>query len=851
MAYVFRARDLRHHRPVAIKVLRPELAAELGIERFLQEIRVAAQLQHPMILPLFDSGDARRDPDGPPCLYYVMPLVQGETLRARIDREHQLPVADAIAIARDVADALDHAHDHGIVHRDIKPENIFLSGHHAVVADFGIARALSEAGGPRITSQGVAIGTPAYMSPEQASGAVTLDGRSDLYSLGCVLFEMLAGQPPFTGKTAQAIVARHVSEKPPSLRVVRPSVPPALERTIETALGKVPADRFGSAGQFAEALARSMAPVRRRKLPILAAALAIVALGAWVALSRDGGGTTERDWVLLAEFDGRGEDSGLVETYRDLVRFALDESRHVSPLPDPMVRQALRDAGLPDTTTVTIDRARELAERRAVRAVVSGRITSTAPGRYLGFLEAVDAQSGAPIYSTSASIEHDAFVVGVQQLARAMRSGLGERRRAIAADRQLYRVMTPSLEAFRLYRDALDLSGRGEYEVSRQLLAQAIAIDTGFAAAWAALGMNHANNGNTDSARIAYQEAMRRPDRLSEAQRYRFEGDLGYQQYDLDAALRAYTLYLNAMPTSIGGHNNLALYLSLTGRYEDALRAVDRAIALNPFGSAQAQIELVNRTALLITLGRLDDARAAMRRLTGPFAEFAAYQLAGYTEDWTAIDSMRSRPLSPSAPTFLLRMAVASGAGARAALGRPDEADRLLAEAADSFPREADWFKRARLLLAMAERRPVTWQEVADSTPSGELVAGLASVLARDTAQARRHQRRLAAFDSTALPEIGAGRELLDALLETAAGRPAVAARRLAPLAVRGEHDGLRPGRVDSYWLRLATADAFDRTGQADSAQYYMRLALEPGRLPPQHYALRGLIVRGVRARLQ
>ncbi|MEE8362404.1 MAG: serine/threonine-protein kinase, partial [Gemmatimonadales bacterium] len=197
MATVYLAEDVKHHREVAVKVLHPELGEILGKERFLREIEIAAGLSHPHILPLYDSGEA----DG--FLFFVMPLADDESLRERLDREKQLPIDDALRIAREVADALSYAHSHGVVHRDIKPENILLSSGHAVVADFGIARAVSAAGGDRLTETGIALGTPSYMSPEQAAGEQDLDGRSDLYALGCVLYEMLGGQAPFTGPTAE------------------------------------------------------------------------------------------------------------------------------------------------------------------------------------------------------------------------------------------------------------------------------------------------------------------------------------------------------------------------------------------------------------------------------------------------------------------------------------------------------------------------------------------------------------------------------------------------------------------------------------------------------------------------
>src|SRR5439155_25213690 len=241
MATVYLARDLKHDRHVALKVLKPELAALLGVERFLSEIRVTAHLQHPHILPLFDSGQAGG------LIYYVMPHVEGESLRQRLEREKQLPLETAIEITRAVASALDYAHRHGVIHRDIKPENILFQDGQAVVADFGIALALTAAGGSRLTETGLSLGTPQYMSPEQATGDRALDARSDIYSLASVLYEMLAGEPPHTGPTVQSVIAKVLTDRPRPLRALRDAVPPSLESAVQKALAKVPADRFASA----------------------------------------------------------------------------------------------------------------------------------------------------------------------------------------------------------------------------------------------------------------------------------------------------------------------------------------------------------------------------------------------------------------------------------------------------------------------------------------------------------------------------------------------------------------------------------------------------------------------------
>jgi eukaryotic-like serine/threonine-protein kinase len=248
MATVFLARDLRHGRMVAIKVLRPDLAIAIGPERFLREIQIAAGLSHPNILSIFDSGQA----DG--MLYYVMPYIEGETLRHRLLRERQLPVGEAVRIVREIAEGLGHAHRHGLVHRDIKPENILLHEGHAVIGDFGLARAIADSRGDRLTETGMAIGTPQYMSPEQASGERDLDQRTDLYSLGCVLFELLTGEPPFGGPNAAAITAKKLSAAIPSIRMVRETVPAGLERVARKALARAPADRYATAAALVEDL---------------------------------------------------------------------------------------------------------------------------------------------------------------------------------------------------------------------------------------------------------------------------------------------------------------------------------------------------------------------------------------------------------------------------------------------------------------------------------------------------------------------------------------------------------------------------------------------------------------------
>jgi serine/threonine protein kinase len=284
MATVYLAEDLKHRRKVALKVLKPELAAVLGGERFVQEITTTASLQHPNILPLFDSGSA----DG--FLYYVMPYVEGETLRDRLRRERQLSVADSLEITAQVAAALAYAHERGVVHRDIKPDNIMFSSGRAVVADFGIARVFDAAGGNQLTATGMAVGTPAYMSPEQSAGESNVDGRSDQYSLASVLYEMLAGEPPFTGQTAAAVIAKRLGSPTPQVRVVRNGVPESVDRALQKAMQRSPADRFASVTRFVEALradpASAGSPGPRRAVLAAVGLLVLAAAGWWARSCR-------------------------------------------------------------------------------------------------------------------------------------------------------------------------------------------------------------------------------------------------------------------------------------------------------------------------------------------------------------------------------------------------------------------------------------------------------------------------------------------------------------------------------------------------------------------------------------
>ena len=396
MAVVYRAHDLKHDRPVALKVLRPELAASLGAERFLREIRLAARLQHPHVLTVLDSGEAVAGRESRPAtlLWYTMPLVEGESLRDRLHHQGQQPLPDALRWTAELADALAYAHGQGIIHRDIKPENVLLSAGHALLADFGVARALEAGGSERLTETGLALGTPAYMSPEQALGTGTLDGRTDLYSLGCVLYELLTGEPPYTGPTAQAIVAKRLTDPIPSARRLRETVPPAVDIVLQRLLAKSPADRYASATELMAALAAvptasgaSPAAPRPRRRRIVVAAAGVLVAGAAVLLGtrlfgRGAGGKAALDsnTVAVLPFRITAPDHSLDylgEGIVDLLAVKLDGSAGPRAVPPRQILAALHYKA---DMAITPELADEAARRTGAGQVLDGSLVRSGAG---------------------------------------------------------------------------------------------------------------------------------------------------------------------------------------------------------------------------------------------------------------------------------------------------------------------------------------------------------------------------------------------------------------------------------------------------------------------------------------
>ncbi len=508
MATVYLARDLKHNRDVAVKVLLADVGFALGPERFRREIDLASHLTHPHILPIYDSGEANGE------LYYVMPYVSGESLRARLNRERQLPLDEALRITCEVASALDHSHRHGIIHRDIKPENILLEDGQALVADFGIARAVSAIGEEKLTSTGISMGTPTYMSPEQGMADPNLDGRTDIYSLGCVLYEMLAGSPPFTGRTTQALIARHSLDEVPSLSVVRRTIPEEVEDAVLRALEKVPADRFSTAAEFANALkacGQSGTHTARRtgrrtrikkrsgeknwRVVALAVGLGVVALSgaAWAGkallwdarghgVANAGAAGFRPQRIAVLYFKDLSPDKRLGYLADGLTESLIDELGHVSAL------------DVVSTGGISQFRGKDVAPDSVARVLEAGTLVDgsvAAEGdRVRVTVRVVDGNSGADFKEASV-VEALGNPLGLrtkiaEQLALMLRPWLGDeiRLRALRAGTQNPNAWSLVQRAEKMRKDAGALEQRGHIAdaaaklvTADTLLAQAESLD--------------------------------------------------------------------------------------------------------------------------------------------------------------------------------------------------------------------------------------------------------------------------------------------------------------------------------------------------------------------------------------
>jgi len=599
MATVYLARDVKHDRLVAIKVLRPDVAAALGADRFLREVQIVAKLSHPHILQLHDSGEAAG------FLFFVMPYVEGETLRQRLDHTATLPVDTAVRLATEVASALAYAHEHGIVHRDIKPENILLHGGQAVVSDFGIARAIDAAGGPSatartaLTSVGIAIGTPLYMSPEQGCGDA-VDGRCDVYSLGCVLYEMLAGAPPFTGASAQAVLAHHTSDPVPSLRKIRADVPAALEQIVTTALAKLPADRFASAVAFRDALTGAAPPPRRRArwqrraviMSTLVAVTATVLIAGYAFRVRrlpfsPSGASVPSVAVLV--FKNIGDDSGnepFSDGMSDEITTAL---RRIEGL-----QVAARSSAFSFKGKDIVPR--EIGRRLQVRYVLDGGVRVSGARRRVS-VQLIDVADGNEVWSDDYDRDaRDPDVFAVQDsIARAivasLRVHLSAPARAALTSRTTENPAAHDLYLKgRFFWNQRGSEGQAALQRAIGFFEQAIAIDSSYPQAWAGLadaysmlpGFGTAPPATAfPKAKAAAQRALTLDSTIADA-----HTSLGiisvFYDWDWERAGREFDRALAIDSTEVRTHQFRAQYFIGVGRLDSSLAELRTAQRLDP-----------------------------------------------------------------------------------------------------------------------------------------------------------------------------------------------------------------------------------------------------------------------------
>jgi serine/threonine-protein kinase len=621
MATVYLAEDLKHRRKVAVKVMRPELAETLGSERFLREVEIAAKLSHPNILPVYDSGEARG------ILYYVMPLVEGESLPARLAREKQLPVHEALRIAREVADALGYAHARGIVHRDIKPANILMNAGHAMVADFGIARA-TESSSRALTQTGLAIGTPQYMSPEQASGDANVDGRTDIYALGCVLYEMLAGEPPFTGPTAQAIISRSITEAPRPLQQTRATLSPAISNAVLTALAKAPADRYATATDMATALTQAEDQARfgsgantmsarqaRPWWPWVAAAAAVVMLGVVGWRKFGHGSVAAARSVAVLPFENQGPAS---EAY--FADGVVDELRDKLANLDQLTVTASASADQYRNSTKT---GPEIAKELRVDEVLTGKVSwgQGADGKrqVRVVTELVNGSTGAVTWRDTFDADSAAAFDIQGRIATSVATALGA---VVHQDdaKALAGKPTQNAEAYDFYLKgrAVSSPSASDARAGANDFEQAVALDSNFAAAWVDLSNSLSTlygNGARDAAvgRRA-KEALDHALRLANDSAVTHMAAAHYYANvttDLVAARRE-----TARALALDSNNTVALGSSANydiqgGNYQAGLDKLSRARKIDP----RATAPLSNLVRAQIYLGHYDDAVATGQEL--------------------------------------------------------------------------------------------------------------------------------------------------------------------------------------------------------------------------------------------
>ena len=590
MAVVFLARDARHDRQVAVKVMKPEALGSVGAGRFLREIRIAANLQHPHLLPLHDSGEV----DG--LLYYVMPFVEGESLEDRLERDRQLSVEEAARITLQVADGLAHAHEQGLIHRDIKPANVMLAGGHALVADFGIARAMDQASGEKLTSTGLAIGTPSYMSPEQWEASGPIDGRADQYAVGCMLYEMLVGEPPFTGPTPQVVLARHALDEVPSIRTARPSVPRGIDGVVRRAMAKVPSERYPDLRAFSEALRRAVggeitepglvpgaeADVRRARSRAIAWSAAVALALAAVAIG-------ERIWrppvavasgtrVVVGYFEDDTSDPGFSQVGKiaiDRITEALLNDGTMQVVPPPTALQASRYVEEQVATGRALDPVRALASETGSRTVVSGRYWVTRDSLVLTI-----AISDVGVSGPSSALE---TVEARGPAADPMRVIEAARGRvlsylALAGDERVEATRAPSYGAYLEFSRGLDDYIDRRFNAAIPHLRGATALDSAFVVPLVYAGLSYLNLGERARADSLVRLLGGMEESLSVYHRHWLDYLAGQLRGDRRSALEAMRRAAENAPGSKAVYNQAYVALQVN-RPREALEAL---LSLDP-----------------------------------------------------------------------------------------------------------------------------------------------------------------------------------------------------------------------------------------------------------------------------
>ena len=585
MGTVYLADDLKHNRQVAIKVLQPDLSSVLGPERFHREIEIAAGLSHPGILALHDSGDA----DG--LLYYVMPYLEGDSLKDRLAKEKQLSLEDSVAIITDVAEALAFAHARGVIHRDIKPDNIMFQSGRAVLCDFGIARALDQAGGERLTQTGIAVGTPDYMSPEQAAGDQHLDGRSDIYSLGCVLYQMLAGTPPYTGVTPQAILARKSIEAVPSLRVVRDSVPEAVEAVVNKSLAKVPADRYGKADQMAAALAGAVSgevtasAVARRKrpwIPVAAVVVAVVAAVYWIGGSSSS--TPRLASIAVLPFDNTSGDPEQDYFVEGMQTALIGELAQIGNIRVISRRSTMRYRDSDKTIT-------EIASELGVDGVVEASVLRQGDSVHLQvqLIEALPAER--QLWDQLFDSDTEDVLQMHSSVARAIAENL-DIELTVDDETRLANIPTVSRATYEAYLRGMYYLNKGtpeDFQRGLSYFREAVDNDPGDPLAYAGLALGYVTLGHSpaatpevwDRARAAALRAVTLDSTLAEA--WAALADISmYIDWDWDGAAKAFARADELNPSLAMNHYHWAWFHILFDRIDEGLVEHTEAQRLDP-----------------------------------------------------------------------------------------------------------------------------------------------------------------------------------------------------------------------------------------------------------------------------